>query len=171
MRRRRPVTDPARRGTITAAVVAGTSLALVLSGCAAAVDVAPAPQSNDPRCAPVMVALPDVLAGADRRTTTSQATAAWGNPSAAVLRCGVPVPGPTTQRCVTVNGVDWVAIQEGKTWRLITYGREPAIELLLDTSRAPSSSVLVDLAGPVSSLPQSRRCLGAQDVPLPSATG
>ncbi|GGC94872.1 hypothetical protein GCM10011512_22370 [Tersicoccus solisilvae] len=155
--------------TRTAAVVAVTGIAATLTGCAPTVDVAPAAQSNDPRCAPVMIALPHELAGKTRRTTTSQATAAWGDPSAAVLRCGVRPPGPTTERCVSVNGVDWIAVQEkNDTWRLTTYGREPAVELLLDTSRAASSTVLVELAGPVSALPRTRQCLDVRDVPLPS---
>ncbi|MEH0109149.1 DUF3515 domain-containing protein [Tersicoccus sp. MR15.9] len=165
---------PARRvgaARATAAVVAVTGLTAMLTGCSPAVDVAPAPQSNDPRCAPVMLALPHDLAGLAKRTTTSQATAAWGDPSAAVLRCGVQPPGPTTERCVSVNGVDWVAVQEKSTWRLTTYGRTPAVELLLDTSRAASSTVLVELASPVSSLPRSHKCLDVRDAQLPSQQG
>ena len=43
---------------------------------------------------------------------TARRTAAWGDPSQVILRCGVNVPGPTTDRCVSVNDVDWV-IKEG----------------------------------------------------------
>lgn len=151
--------------------VAATTLILALSGCAPAVEVAPAPASDDPRCAPMMIALPQELAGLARRTTTSQATAAWGEPSAAVLRCGVRPPGPTTERCVSVNGVDWIAVQEEKNWRLTTYGREPAVELLLDTGRAASSTVLVELASPVGTLPRTRQCLDVRDAQLPGSSG
>ncbi|OMH36742.1 DUF3515 domain-containing protein [Tersicoccus sp. Bi-70] len=162
---------PVLSRTTTAAALAAIGLGLTLSGCAPAVDVAPAAQSNDPRCAPVMIALPHDLAGLTKRTTTSQSTAAWGEPSAAVLRCGVKPPGPTTERCVSVNGVDWIAVQEKSTWRLTTYGRTPAVELLLDTSRAASSTVLVELASPVASLPRSHQCLDVRDAQLPSQQG
>ena len=86
--------------------------AVALAGCAPAVDVAPRQDAANPACAPMMVALPDAIGDAALRKTNSQATAAWGDPSQVILRCGVNVPGPTTDRCVSVNGIDWV-IKEG----------------------------------------------------------
>ena len=61
----------------------------------------PAKDAANPACAPMMVALPDTIGDAKLRKTNSQATAAWGDPSLVILRCGVNVPGPTTDRCVT----------------------------------------------------------------------
>ncbi len=137
---------------------------LVLTGCAPSVSVAAAQDSNNPACAPMMVALPDTLAGAKRRTTTSQATAAWGEPSQVVLRCGVEVPGPTTDKCVGVNGVDWI-IKEGEpNWTITTYGRVPAAELTIDPNSISSSSVLAGLSSAADKLPKERSCVGPGDV-------
>lgn len=63
---------------------------------------------GEPRCAAVAAALPSGVAGLPLRETTGRSTAAWGNPAGVVLRCGVPVPGPTTEQRATVNGIDWL---------------------------------------------------------------
>lgn len=108
----------------------------------------------------MMVALPDALSDAKRRTTTGQATAAWGEPSVAVLRCGVNVPGPTTDRCVTVNGVDWVIKEDGPTWIFTTYGRDPATELVLTENKIPSDTALTAISAAASKIPATGgRCL------------
>src|SRR5699024_1672679 len=88
-----------------AAVLAGVSLA----GCARTVIVEPAQDAANPQCADIMLTLPDEIAGEQARRTSSQGTKAWGDPSIAVLRCGVTPPGPTTDRCVSVSGVDWIS--------------------------------------------------------------
>ncbi|MFC7402679.1 DUF3515 family protein [Citricoccus sp. GCM10030269] len=138
------------------ALLGATALA---SGCGARVaDVEPAPEATDPVCAEAMVSLPDAVAGFERRETDSQATGAWGSPSAVILRCGVPEPGPTTEHCVTANGIDWVTRDEGQYWRLTTYGRSPAIEVLFDDTRAASSSVMVDLSSAVGRIPATGGC-------------
>ena len=152
------------------AVPGAASALLVLTGCAPSVSVASASDSNNPACAPMMVTLPDTLAGAQRRTTTSQATAAWGDPSMAILRCGVTVPGPTTDKCVTVNGVDWVIKEDDPNWTMTTYGRNPAAEVTIDPNKIASSSVLAELSSSASKLPQTRACVGLNDVEnLPTA--
>lgn len=138
-------------------------LALVLTGCSPTVVVEPAKDAANPACAPEMVTLPDSVADAPKRETNSQATAAWGDPAKVVLRCGVNVPGPTTERCVTVNGVDWVIHQGDPTWTLTTYGRDPATEVLIDPDKVASSSVLVDLASAMTKVKQTRKCLGPAD--------
>jgi hypothetical protein len=119
------------------------------------VDVEPGPFATDPACARVLVAARslDDLAGRQRRSTTSQSTAAWGDP-AVVLRCGVEPPGPTTQPCLDAGGVDWVV--DGT--RFTTYGREPAVEVLLPRGVQPIE-VLGQLGALVTALPQSRECL------------
>ncbi|WP_434612908.1 DUF3515 domain-containing protein [Arthrobacter sp. A5] len=146
---------------LTLAALAGA--AVVLSGCTPAVEVSAAPDSTDPACAPMMVALPDLLADAPLRPTTTQATAAWGDPSLVILRCGVTVPGPTTDRCVGVNGVDWVIRQDASTWTLTTYGRTPATEIVLDPDKIASSTVLAQLSSAVLRIPSTKACLGAAD--------
>jgi hypothetical protein len=158
-------TAGSRRRQAGAAVVLAATAA-TLAGCSPIVDVEPAPDAANPDCARVMVVLPDLVADNELRETNSQATAAWGDPSKVVLRCGVPVPGPTTDQCVGVNGVDWV-IQEGDPyWTMTTYGRNPATEVLIDPNQVASSTVLVDLSAAVAEVPQTNKCLGpAQTLP------
>ncbi|WP_431836615.1 DUF3515 family protein [Cellulomonas sp. Y8] len=109
--------SPRRRPARTAAGTAAVALAGVplLAGCASTVGVAVAPDAADPACARVVLALPEQLGdGLDELRTTSQATWAWGDPTDPVtLRCGVAVPGPTTEQCVTMEtasgtSIDWL---------------------------------------------------------------
>lgn len=112
------------------AVVAGAALlAAALSGCSTTVHVEPAADANDPACADVSVLLPETVADQDRVWTDAQATGAWGAPSI-LLRCGVAPPAPSDLVCTTIGGVDWLVLaQEDERQRLVTYGREPAIEV------------------------------------------
>jgi hypothetical protein len=114
----------------------------------------------------MMVLLPQFVADAPKRETTSQATAAWGDPAKVILRCGVPVPAPTTDQCVSVNGVDWVLRQQkdSSTWTATTYGRKPATELVFDPDKVAESSVLADLADAAAKIPQTHKCLSVRDV-------
>ena len=118
-----------------------------LAACAPVVDVTPAGDAANAACAPMMLALPDALGDAKLRRTNAQATAAWGEPSLVILRCGVNVPGPTTDRCVSVNGVDWVIKEGDPVWTLTTYGREPATEILMDPDKISSATVLAGTRG------------------------
>lgn len=109
--------SPRRRPARTAAGTAALALAglPLLAGCASTVGVAVAPDAADPACARVVLALPESLGdGLEELRTTSQATWAWGDPTDPVtLRCGVAVPGPTTEQCVTMEtasgtSIDWL---------------------------------------------------------------
>src|SRR3954465_13340862 len=86
-----------------ALIVAASTTGLALASCSPVVDVTPAKDAANAACAPMMLALPDAIGDAKLRKTNAQATAAWGDPSLVILRCGVNVPGPTTDRCVSVN--------------------------------------------------------------------
>ena len=97
------------------------------------------------------------------RKTNSQATAAWGDPSQVILRCGVNVPGPTTDRCVSVNDVDWVIKEGDPVWTLTTFGREPATEILMDPDKISSATVLADLSAAAAKIKASRNCVGQED--------
>lgn len=142
---------------VLAALAAGTAAA-VLSGCSSIAAVQSADDAANPACASMMVVLPDVLADLDRRETNSQGTAAWGDPAQVVLRCGVTVPGPSTDPCVSVNGVDWVAREGTPGWTLTTYGRTPATEVLFDPNQVPSSTVLAELAPAAAKIPAQGGC-------------
>ena len=137
--------------------------AVAVSVCTPAANVEAAPDAANPDCAAVMVALPGELAGYQLRDTGSQATAAWGDPSKAILRCGVPVPGPTTDPCAEVNGVDWVLREGDGTWTATTYGREPAVEVVFNPNEVASSTVLVQLQNAVSKIEQTSQCLSPAD--------
>ncbi|MBG6223467.1 hypothetical protein IWX63_000015 [Arthrobacter sp. CAN_A2] len=140
-----------------------------LTGCSSVVDVDPATDAANARCADVMIALPPTVAENEQRDTNSQATSAWGDPSRVVLRCGVDVPGPTTDPCVTVNDVDWVVREGDPAWTATTYGRDPAVEVLFDPDEVASSTVLVELGGAVSRVEQTRACVGLSDAtPAPT---
>lgn len=140
------------------------AVVVTLSGCAGTVDVDPGTDAADPACARVMLSLPNDLGGSVKRRTSSQGTAAWGDPSAVILRCGVTPPGPTTTPCVSVDKTDWLSKDEGDHWRFTTYGRTPAVEVLIDQKRVSGQSAITELSHAVSALPQKRHCVGAADV-------
>ncbi|MCU1531354.1 MAG: hypothetical protein JWO49_925 [Arthrobacter sp.] len=144
------------------AVAAAAGLAL--TACSPPVDVTPAKDAASAACAPMMLALPDAIGEAKLRKTNAQATAAWGDPSLVILRCGVNVPGPTTDRCVSVNGVDWVIKEGAPVWTLTTFGREPATEILLDPDKISSATVLAELSASAEKIKATRNCVGQEDL-------
>ena len=150
----------ARFPLIAAAAAAG----LALTGCSPVVDVTPAKDAANPACAPMMLALPDSIGDAKLRKTNAQATAAWGDPSLVIVRCGVNVPGPTTDRCVSVNGVDWVIKEGDPVWTLTTFGREPATEILMDPDKISSATVLADVSSAAQKIKATRNCVGQEDL-------
>ncbi|HWT33144.1 MAG TPA: DUF3515 family protein [Microbacterium sp.] len=135
--RRTPLFRRALRTTFAAAL-AGLAAA-ALAGCATTISLTPPPDANNPHCAEVMTDLTGLsggtLGGQDRRWTDAQSTAAWGNPATIILACGVTPPGPTTLKCISVGGIDWI-VDASKTPRLTvtTFGRTPAVQLFLDSS-------------------------------------
>ena len=157
---------PTRRLVPTAAVVGTLAL---LAGCTSAVSAEVAPHATDPVCASVVLAMPDSLGdGLPQRSTTAQATTAWGDPEhPIVLRCGVDPLAPTTEHCQTVEtpggpSIDWVTVEnDDGSWTLTTYGREPAVELHIPRSvAAASGSTYVDQLGPAVALTeQVRSCV------------
>lgn len=132
---------------------------LVLAGCSQPLVVEPAPYAADPDCARVMLAMPPVIGGLDVRGTTSQATAAYGEEFPVVVRCGVEPPGPTTERCVAVDGEagsqDWLVADEGDQWRATSFGRSPAVEVVIPAERADEAvaDLLAEVSGPAALAP------------------
>lgn len=123
-----------------------------------------AEDATNPDCAEIIVRLPESVDEFGKRETNAQATAAWGEPAAVLLRCGVPVPGPSTLPCFTVKGVDWLRdSSDAPNYIFTSYGRDPAVEVIIDGDRA-SSSALSALGNAVGSLPSDRECLAAEDV-------
>lgn len=138
-------------------IAAAALAAPLLSSCASAVGVDPGQDAADPVCAEVFVALPDRIGDAERRETTSQSTAAWGDPPV-VARCGVEPPGPTTERCLGVSDVDWVQSTLDGGTRFTTYGRVPALDVSVPDGVA-ADGVLGALAPAAAVLEVDARCL------------
>ena len=122
-------------------ILAAAAALLALTGCASAVSLPAADEASDRGCAQISVTLPEQIGDVrlvfplERGETTAQGTAAWGDPSAITLRCGMPEPAPSTQRCLEVGGVDWLEVaQEESVWTFVSYGRSPATEVVIDTN-------------------------------------
>lgn len=128
-----------------ALVVSGLAATAFLAGCSTTVHLEPAKDANDPACADVSVALPDSVAELERVWTDAQATGAWGDPVSIALRCGVEPPAPQTLVCTTIGGVDWLVLdQEKERQRLVTYGREPAVEVNVRRGAGLDFATVVD---------------------------
>lgn len=140
----------------------------LLAACRGApVPMQPAPYAHDPACAEVSVRLPEQLDGRPLRHTNAQATGAWGDPAVVLLRCGVEPPGPTGERCVSLNGIDWVQDSAAAPdFRFVSYGRTPAVEVVVAGSdpTVSGTNVLVDLQDAVGRLPVTGGCVGAEDL-------
>jgi hypothetical protein len=133
---------------------------LTLSGCAATVNLEPAEDSNNPGCAEVMVRLPSQLGGLQERYTNAQATAAWGDPAAVLLRCGLEPVEVSTLPCVTAAGIDWLVDDSlAPSYRFISYARFPAVEVVVDSDNASGITSLEGIAGAVAQLPATKSCL------------
>jgi hypothetical protein len=113
-----------------------------------------------------MVRLPDTVDELERRRVDAQSTAAWGVPTAVLLRCGVPRPGPSTLPCVTVDGVDWL-IDDSDSPRFVftTFGLDPATEVIVDSELGSGASTLRAVSGAVAAQSEPvARCLDATDI-------
>ena len=141
------------------ALMASLALAGSLTGCATTVSLDAAADSNNPACAEISVRLPDQVAGLAKRVTNAQATGAWGEPTSVILRCGLPSVEVSTLPCVTASGVDWLVDDSKKpSYRFISFARNPATEVIVDSRKAAGVTVLSDLSAAVQSIPASKHC-------------
>jgi hypothetical protein len=155
----RPRLTAPRLALLLGAVVAVATAALFLFW-HRPVDVAVPPDGDDPACTTMANDLPSRLLSHQRVATsqTSPAVAAWGRP-AIIWRCGVEPPGPTTQDCITVNGVDWIVQPLDDGTGFVTYGRRPAVQVLVPKQYAPETFALPALAPAATKVPQDEhRC-------------
>ena len=124
------------------------------------VNLEPAEDSNNPGCAEVMVRLPSQLGGLQERYTNAQATAAWGDPAAVLLRCGLEPVEVSTLPCVSAGGIDWLVDDSlAPSYRFISYARFPAVEVVVDSDNASGITSLEGIAGAVAQLPSTKACL------------
>ena len=147
------------RPLTAASALAAAAATVALTGCAGTVSLEPAEDANNPLCAQVTVRLPATLGELERRSTNAQATGAWGDPTAVIVRCGLAVTQPTEQACITVNDVDWVVDDtEAPKYRFTAYGREPGFDVLVDSEQISGTDTLLELSAAVQQLPQVRQC-------------
>jgi uncharacterized protein YceK len=134
-------------------------LPLLLSGCSPTVHLSPADEANSVACANLQVRLPDTADGLIRRDTDAQSTAVWGQPAAVIFRCGLPLVTVSKLPCVTSEGVDWL-VDESKapSYRFITFGRNPASEVIVDSTKAVGVNALDDIASAIESQPAVANC-------------
>lgn len=136
------------------AVALGATAVVVLSGCSSAVEIAPAPEARSDPCREVASAWPDMAGGHERREVSdASAGAAYGDP-AIIARCGVPALAPTTEDCIEVDGMGWVAQKLSDGTRLTTFGRDPAIEVLVPSAYAPETLLLPAFTEAAEKLPK-----------------
>ena len=128
----------------------------MLSACTRAPEVALAPQASAPVC--TSAAWPADVSGHPRVATQpdDRSVAAWGDP-AIIARCGLDPLAPTTQDCVTVDGVDWVVRKLTDGSAATTYGRDPAIEVLAPGSYGAVPLLLPAFTAVARSLPANGR--------------
>ena len=153
------------RRALVAALLPALLLGLV--ACAPAVPFTVAQDATNPLCADVIVRLKSVpnIDNHARRETDAQGTAAWGNPAAILLRCGVKVPGPSTLQCATVGSVDWLRDDSNApNYIFTTYGRDPAVEVIVNGDAASGTEALKSLSNAVGSIPATRACTNPDDV-------
>ncbi|MDO5723651.1 MAG: DUF3515 family protein [Flaviflexus sp.] len=160
-----------------AAIAAG----FLLAACSPTVGLDPAEHASDPICARMLFATPDNIGGFDRSPTTSQATTAWSK--AVTMRCGLEPPPPSTDRCISVgegeDRVDWLNLdaddprlpsnaQGGEgTWTFLSYGRTPAVEVVISVEAVGDGAVadlLTQFSPALNLVPAERQCVGPTDL-------
>ncbi|WP_460936338.1 DUF3515 family protein [Phycicoccus ginsengisoli] len=138
-------------------LILGTAGAVVYAVVPRGVEVA-VPDYTGSGCDAASRVWPQRVAGHDRVDTSpaSARTRAWGDP-AVVARCGLPALGPTTAECLEVDGVDWVVERLSDGARFTTFGRDPAIEVLVPNAYAPEPLLLPAFVPAARALPPNGR--------------
>lgn len=141
---------------------------MTITACSPTISVPAGDAAADPLCARVVLSVPGEVAGQQKVRASGQATAAWGEPGAAItLACGVEQPSPTSSDCqsITLDGsggatFDWITAQDDNGWTFVTYGRDPAVAVQVPAALAGSqpTAALIDLAGAVSEVEATQSC-------------
>ena len=65
---------------------------------------------------------------------------------------------------ISVNGIDWIEDDSEKPlYRYTTFGRVPAVEVVVDSDKVSGTTTLVDVAGSLSQIPATSRCTDLSD--------
>ncbi|WP_309711817.1 DUF3515 family protein [Pseudolysinimonas sp.] len=153
------------RPAAVALAAASVACAVVLAGCSPVVSMAPAAEfANDPECAEAIVRLPDPISSYELRQTDAQGAAAWGEPTVVLLYCGVPVPEVSELPCVPVAGIFWLREEVDAGFAYTTYGRDPAVRVVVDPDAVGPGVVLDEIANAVSYTSENgRECVDLED--------
>lgn len=131
----------------------------LISGCAATINLEPAPLSNNALCAEVSVRYPDQIGDLAQRYTNAQATSAWGEPAAIIARCGLEPVEISSLPCVTANDIDWLVDEsQAPKYRFISFARNPAVEVIVDSEIASGVTALEAMGLALSKIPATKRC-------------
>lgn len=146
-----------RRAGVVVTLTTMAALTAPLAACSSpdgAGPVRPAPHAQDAVCDTALAAAPQQVLAQPRSPLAVKGTAAWGEP-AIVLRCGLDEPGATTQRCLTIDGRDWIVDDSADPIIFTSFGRYPAAQVLVPVSygRENATGALVDLAASAAALP------------------
>ena len=157
--------------------VAAAPALLMLAGCTPTVSLDPAPHATSVGCAGVVARLPQTVGNQRKRQTDAQGAAAWGTPASVTLRCGLTPVVVSSQDCYPVDGVNWLRVDQkiagAERVVLTTYGRVPAVQVVVDPGRVSASDVLPPIADAISAATKATelRCVAPGDAtPAPSAT-
>lgn len=114
--------------------------------------------ADDPHCATASRHWPSTVFGHARGAVRGEprAVAAWAAPPI-IARCGMTSPETTTAECISVDGIDWVGYRLDDGMAFVTYGRVPAIEVLVPQEYRPEPLVLGAFAGAAQQLPHNGR--------------
>lgn len=143
-------TSSRRRATVLLLAVG-----VLASGCSSAVEVGVPGEADHGACAAASAHWPEQVNELSSTGTdpSDPAVAAWGEP-AIIARCGMPPLGPTENQCVVVDGVDWVAEELDDGTRLTSFGRDPAIEVIVPEEHGPAPLLLPVFTEAVQELPR-----------------
>lgn len=143
-----------------------------LAGCAAATYAPPGPDAALPVCGDVVAYAPQELLGLGRTEPASQGTVVWGRGGEQiVLRCGVEPPAPNPDGCTRIedpqgNLTDWlIRPNDDGGWLFTTYGREPAIDVLVaeGVGGDQPSAALLELSSTVNRIEPTAWCVSLDD--------
>lgn len=129
------------------------------AGCSdGAVPVVLPERAADPACAALAGLWPPAISGRNPRALTvdSPAARAWGDPPIVAI-CGYPPPPPSTLECLAVDGVDWLIQRRSDGVQFTTYGRSPALDVLIPAAYAPEPMMLPAFGSVARALPETGR--------------
>lgn len=163
MHRRPRLTRPCAR---CGALAGAASLLVVASAaaCSGSEAVQPAPSASAAACTTALAAAPATVLGKARTPLDVAGALAYGEPPI-VVRCGLAAPGPSPDRCLELDGTDWLltSADEAVPVVLVSFGRDPAVEVTVpgDYGRENASAAAIDLAPVARALPSNgRACQG-----------